>query len=62
MSRADRIRAGHRPTLAEKLATCTCRAELDGMLDQMRRDGREPTSDEARAAQIARQRFLEDER
>lgn len=50
------------PTLAEKLATCSCRAELDGMLAQMRADGREPTSEEARAAQTARQRFLEDER
>lgn len=50
------------PTLAEKLATCSCLAELDGMLAQMRADGREPTSEEARAAQAARQRFLEDER
>jgi hypothetical protein len=50
------------PTLAEKLATCSCLAELDGMLAQMRADGREPTSEEARAAQTARQRFLENER
>ena len=33
--RRDVIRAGYRPTLADKAETCTSEAELDGFLAQL---------------------------
>lgn len=54
MTNAERLRAGHRPSLVEKAETCATEAELDGFLDGFRITNREPPREVIEA--VARRR------